>query len=164
MKKRSNVTLALLVVALLAALGMVSAMVKGRPPGPPVEEKEAKMPTGPTTIKENKPGEPTNPADKKSANAPPKENIESERKMREEMMKRMKEEARKRGPQKPADNPLSIDVTPEYWSKNSDGSEGTARIREKADKAEAQMREMAKRGMQSAPTNKPPDAKPIPVQ
>ena len=132
MKRRSNTTTFILVVALLTGVAFVSAAFNPAPSAPTPEKhdhdedktKQAELPAktppsisgkAPDKAPEAEPAHGPSPAAQKGM----QEEMTKMNKMRKEMEAKMP---------KPADDPNSIDVSPDYYHRNKAGTEGSTEM------------------------------------
>ena len=137
MQRRSNVTTFILVAFLLGAVVMVTGIVKGKPGAPPPDEHdhENEQKTEQVADVKKAPDAPkgnikTEPTPKASPVTPEIEKKLDDMAMQRDMMKSGGRTAPKRSPgdPKPVGNPLAVDITSDYYTKNDDGVAGVSKM------------------------------------
>ena len=151
MKRRSNTTTAILVVALLGGVAFVSNAFNPppAPPEKPAEPEAAKQ--GGELEKKRMPGMTEDPnkktADAKTDDGKPKPPpVEIQKKMAEQMNAAMKMQREMQANMpKPKDDPSAMNISSDYYGGQKDGTEGTKELDARMEKQKAVIAENRKK-------------------
>ncbi len=166
MQRRSNATTFLLVALLLGAIAMVTGVVKGKPGAPPTDDHDHENEQKTEEVAKTKTPEP-------AGKAAPGEAAPKAAPMTEAQKKKLRQMAdvykgiqaahkmpSKASSAKPAGNPLSIDITSDYYTKHEDGKAGTAKIDAEIAVKQAEQKKYIDEFKRTHPTNTAPQSKP----
>lgn len=125
MKRRSNTTTAILVIALLIGVAFVSAAINPPPPSPNAPEKHEE--DGKKVEEKGKTPPAEQPKSGDAASKPASGPSPESSKAIQEQMKKMMDMRRKMeaAMPKPGDDPNAIHVSPDIYYKGSDGQKGS---------------------------------------